>query len=91
MAVVSRPATTTTPTHTVTMAAISAIGAAVSTTAQRDDMIQVAHGTYKEEVLMGKPLSLFGHMLKTASSMRQAGRMVSTSTVSTMPALPTSS
>jgi hypothetical protein len=23
-------------------------------------MIQVAHGTYKEEVLMGKPLSLIG-------------------------------
>ena len=38
----------------------SAIGAAVSTAAQRNDMIQVAHGTYKEEVLMGKPLSLIG-------------------------------
>ena len=89
IAVVSRPAATTTPTHTVTMAAVP--GAAVSTAAQRNDMIQVAHGTYKEEVPMGKPLSLIGHMLKTASSMRQAGRMVSTSTVSTMPALPTSS
>jgi pectin methylesterase-like acyl-CoA thioesterase len=60
MAVVSRPAATTTPTLTVTMAAISAIGAAVSTASQRNDMIQVAHGTYKEEVLMGKPQSLIG-------------------------------
>jgi len=36
----------------------SAIGAAVSAAAQRNDMIQVAHGTYKEEVLIGKPLLL---------------------------------
>jgi pectin methylesterase-like acyl-CoA thioesterase len=38
----------------------SGTGAAVSTEAQQNDMIQVAHGTYKEEVLVGKPVSLIG-------------------------------
>jgi hypothetical protein len=34
--------------------------------ARRDGTIQVAHGTDKEEVLMGKPLSLIGqHAEKT--------------------------
>jgi pectin methylesterase-like acyl-CoA thioesterase len=37
----------------------STIGAAVSN-AQPNDTIQAAHGTYKEEVLIGKPLSLMG-------------------------------
>jgi hypothetical protein len=72
------------------MAAIPPIGAAVSTAAQRNDMIQVAHGTYKEEVLMGKPLSLIGKHAENSIIDASAGRM-STSTVSTMRALPSSS
>jgi hypothetical protein len=58
--------------------------------AQRNDTIQVAHGIYKEEVLTGKSLSLISQYVKTPSSTRQADRMVSTSTVSTMPVLATS-